>query len=127
MFCKLEVDKKTFEYLKRYLHEWRDHHDLTQIDREITAQEIEQHIVAHNCQDCKTEEALQWIRENGQSFRAYLNTIKIALITYHIAGLDTQELTWDDFCNLRTRLNEVKEDLLDTVMIEKINQTAIMS
>lgn len=126
MFCKLEVDKKTFNYLQQYFHEWREHHDLTQVDREITAKEIELHIALHNCQDHRTQEALQWIRENGQPFRSYLNTIKIALIAYHIAGLDSKELTWDDFCAMQKRLNEVKEELLDTVMVEKINQVAVM-
>jgi hypothetical protein len=123
MFCELETDRKTFDYLRRYLHEWREHHDLTRVDNEITAQEIEQHILLHNYYDKKSQEVMQWIKLNGQPFRAYLNTIKIALIAYHIAGLDTNDITWEEFCKIRERLNEVKGDLLDTVMVEKVSQS----
>lgn len=126
MFCKLEVDKKTFEYLRYYLHEWREHHDLAQIDLEITKKEIEDHIASHNYQDQRSHEVLKWIQENGQAFRSYLNTIKIALLAYHITEHDTTDIAWEDFCKLQGRLNEVKEDLLDTVLVEKVNQVPML-
>lgn len=128
MFCELETDEKTFEYIKHYIHQWQQHRSFDDMDRTITVQEIEYHIANHPSHlenGHRQAEVLNWIQTNGQTFRAYLNTIKLAFVVYHCSGNDWRDITWEEFCAIRHRLNEVKLTVLDTIMIEKATQTTV--
>jgi hypothetical protein len=63
-------------------------------------------------------EMLRWISSYGPTFRAYLNSIKLVFLTWHCMGKDFGDITWDDYCSILARLNEVKDVCIDTIVVE---------
>ena len=121
MFCQLEDDQKTFEYIRHYIQQWREHRSLGNTDNRLTAQEIEWHIThlpSHPENGERREEMLRWIHQNGKAFRAYLNTIKLVFVVYYCSGNDWKDITWDQFRDIRNKLNHIKDPVLDTIFIE---------
>lgn len=118
MFCQLETDQKTFEYVKDYLHAWQDDHniDFAITDMSLQANEIKDHL-AHSSIKGQAE-VFDWIKKNSAGFRAYLNSVKLAFVAYHCTGNDWRDITWDEFCVIRDRLNEIKNGCLDTLLLE---------
>jgi hypothetical protein len=111
MFCYLEEDYKTLEYLKLYFQE---NTNLLSIDNKIQVKEIQQHLQTH-CNYKKDYEIDNWIKENGKKFRDYLNTIKLIYFSCKILDLKFEDLTWEKFCNLERKVNSCKENILDKI------------
>lgn len=115
-FCILEKDKKTFEFLKRYILTLNQNQQTChQLDNHIQAEEIKKHLITNGYTDKNQAEILKWIKNNSQNFRDYLNSIKIAYLVCTCMDRDWNQLTWEDFCLLQDRINAQKAMILDTI------------
>lgn len=101
-----------------YIKAWNSSDDITAMDRYITTMEIQAHLQRYQSDSYDAQEALHWIAENGQAFRSYLNTLKIATVAYYSMCSDQNELTWGQFCYIHAYINKLKEGLLDTILVE---------
>ncbi len=125
MFCELEPDQKTFEYIQYYLHYYQDNQDcdFLLLDKEIQMNELQWHLDSRHLSnyEAKTKEALDWIRENAKPFRSYLNTIKMVFVVWHCMGNEWKDITWEEFCKIRNRMNDIKNVCLDTIFVEHVH------
>lgn len=116
LFCELEKDKKTFEYIKKYIQAFTNNEDSVIIDNEIQINEIHEHLLRNGLAFNNREEIIKWIKKNGKPFRNYLNSIKIIYLVWHCLGNDWNDITWDEFCKIEDNINSVKEKLLDKII-----------
>jgi hypothetical protein len=115
-FCELEKDKKTFEYFKKYLEILnREDGDCFLLDNEIQIKEIYDHLKSNGYSKDDSEEIHKWIQKNGKPFRNYLNTIKIIYVVWHCMGKIWTDITWEEFCSIEDKINEVKQRCLDNI------------
>ena len=125
MFCELEIDQKTFDYVSKYVQMWQQNcdADFCCMDQQIQADEIHWHLDQQKLQECdhtgKNLEVLHWVQENGESFRSYLNTIKLVFTVHHCNGGAWTDFTWEEFQHIQQRLNQIKNVCLDTILIEQ--------
>jgi hypothetical protein len=116
-FCKLEKDKKTFEYVKQYLLWYSQNHDnFLELDSQIQLLEIKNHLENNNYDD-RTTEMLDWIKQNSEKFRIYLNTIKIFFTVWYCSHGE-QEINWEEFCFTVDKISEIKGICLDDIMLD---------
>ena len=111
LFCVLEKDKKTYRYLLDCISYMRmkDSNSLMQLDNELQASEIAVHLKINGLSESDTTEKIRWIQKYGRGFREYLNTIKIAAITWCAKSEDKP--TWEEFCNLTEQIDSTKKYL----------------
>ncbi|MEW5814787.1 MAG: hypothetical protein AB1798_05250, partial [Spirochaetota bacterium] len=116
-FCILEKDKKTFEYFKQYVEFLETQDNACHIlDSKIQARELSEHLRINNLHpNSHDEEIANWIEENGQPFRDYLNTIKLVYVVWKCMGKDWNNISWEDFGRIEDNLNKVKAKCLDTI------------
>ncbi len=114
MFCVLEKDRKTYDYLKMViaLVNSRRLRDLQKLDADLHQHEIKLHLRLNRLPENDRQGMMEWIEEHGAGFRDYLNTIKVAAITWCNAE-QNQELTWELFERLTDWINSVKVCLDD--------------
>jgi len=66
MFCKLELDEKTFKYVKDYLHLWQtnNHQDFSLLDQQIQTDELRWHLGEKKLNNHSEEqlESIAWIK-----------------------------------------------------------------
>lgn len=115
-FCKLSHDEKTFNYFKNYVEclEKKDR-SFFNVDQEIQEEEIRNHLIFKGFLDGNEEEGIRWIEEYGKSFRNYLNTIKLVYLVWHCMEKPWILITWEEFCHLEDKINEVKDICLDKI------------
>lgn len=115
MFCVLEKDEKTYNYLKNFIihmHENRED-PLVQLDNLIQKGEIQRHLVINGYAENDKLESLNWVKSYACDFRSYLNTMKIAALYWSLSHRN-EELTWEAFCELADRIND-KKPYLDAI------------
>jgi hypothetical protein len=109
MFCRLEQDEKTYNYLKIFvkkLHEAHCTEEVSELDKNIQNEEIYTHLRLNGFSQKDTAEIINWIKNYAQKFRDYLNTIKIAALIWDAINLSIEkEPTWGDFCSLSEKIN----------------------
>jgi hypothetical protein len=107
MFCFLEKDEKTFDYMQIYLDAIRKEGepDLVKIDNSIQEKEIVQHMATNGISQSDNEQKILWIIQYGSSFRTYLNTLKLAAAFWYFYN-ETTEFTWDAFCIYIEKINK---------------------
>jgi hypothetical protein len=118
-FCELEKDEKTFNYISKYIIWYNtqlNSKDFLQLDSRIQADEIKHHLENNNYDD-KNYEILQWIKSYSKKFRIYLNTIKIVFTIWYCSG-HTELMSWDEFCSIVDRIDELKYSCLDEIMVK---------
>lgn len=85
-FSFLDCDKKSYEYSIRILnHVLEDNtKSLLSLENEIQQEEILQHFKLNNIINKKEQnlEAIRWIKQNGDPFRKYLNSLKIVVLIF---------------------------------------------
>lgn len=121
MFCELEIDQKTFDYVSKYVKLWQQDHeiDFCCLDQQIQADEIHLHLEQACDDSCNQQaEVIDWIVANSKNFRTYLNTIKLVFTIHHCSGGAWLDFTWEEFQNIQQRMNEIKDVCLDTILIE---------
>ena len=115
-FCLLDSDQKTFEYFKKYVEYLETHEgSCFDLDNEIQAGEIRNHLLRNGFALTDVNEKISWIRQNGKPFRDYLNSIKLAYIVWKCNGKDWKDIDWDAFKDLSERINRLKLVCLDTI------------
>lgn len=126
LFCKLEADKKTFDYLKEYLdflykHDNIEHRNILYIDNKIQHQELQnhlhlRHIDPNDDSQRRNEEIEIWIKDNAKPFRRYLSSIKLlACVSYTRGFKKSDDLNFFDFENLCNDINSLKDILIDHI------------
>ena len=75
-FCILEKDEKTYKHICEYYDAIVWETPLMAIDSIIQKRELENHLKRTKGTESK-EEAQNWIQENAEPFRAYLNSLKL--------------------------------------------------
>ncbi len=115
-FCLLDGDQKTFEYFKKYV-EYLERHEGScfDLDNEIQAGEIRNHLLRNGFSQDDVDEKIRWIRLNAKPFRDYLNTIKLAYVVWKCNGKDWKDIEWKDFQTLSDEINKLKLVCLDTI------------
>ena len=66
------------------------------IDNEIQYNEIKHHLRTNGFSEDNEIEMLNWIDRHGDSFRIYLNSLKIIYISWKITGNKTEDLTIEE-------------------------------
>jgi len=56
-----------------------------------------------------------WIRDNGKSFRDYLNTVKLIYLIWFCNADRGDTISWEDFCAIGDNLNNIKNTCLDSI------------
>ena len=112
LFCIIEEDEKTFILLNKYLNECHNATEAMMRDNMIQYTEIQNHILI-NCvpEEHHNHEALNWVEDNGEKFRVYLNTIKILWAAHILVKGTDAALTYDDFRGLKRNFTHVKSVL----------------
>jgi hypothetical protein len=112
VFCTIENEPKAFDIVKIYynstisLDEIEKYKAIQKIDNDLQKIEIEIHLQVNRVSDNdKSQSTLDWIKNYGKSFRIFLNTLKIALILLEYNQLDPNELSFEDFCKLKEKIN----------------------
>jgi hypothetical protein len=115
-FCELEKDQKTFMYFKKYIELVKqDDNDPSVLDNQFQISEIYEHLRLNGYSYNDSQEIHNWIKKNGKPFRNYLNTIKIVYLVWHCMEKDWEDITWEEFCKLEDKINEVKKICLDKI------------
>jgi hypothetical protein len=109
MFCILEKDEKTHDYVQLVIAHLRQGRidGLVELDNTLQNGEILHHLHLNRLPEDHGDEMLAWIENHAQGFRDYLNTIKVAALMW-IWAEETKDLAWDDFCRLADRINSLK-------------------
>ncbi|HOJ63547.1 MAG TPA: hypothetical protein PLE45_03900 [Spirochaetota bacterium] len=112
MFCLLEKNDTTFNYVKECLAflEKRDKAVLS-FDNGIQYRELFAHFQRKGINEPELQqlEAIDWINKYACDFRSYLNTIKIAASFLHYKEIKSDELSREEFekcCDAINNLNE---------------------
>lgn len=115
MFCVLEKDGKTYNYMQQVLQYIRENRidSLARLDNFIQKGEIKEHLRLNGFHEDDRLEAVNWVNRYACSFREYLNTIKVAALLWSVSHKH-DELTWDAFCALADELN-AKKTCLDAI------------
>lgn len=103
-FCYLDENYKNYEIFCNYITST----NYFIIDNKIQIDEIKKHLYINNIPIEKTnQEALNWIKENADSFRRYLDTLKIITIIWHYQGNDVKDLTFEKYLEIKNKLNKI--------------------
>jgi len=116
IFCFIEDEQKAFEIVKLYYektinikNEKDQLKELHNIDNQIQAKEINNHIYLNRIPEAECcDEKIHWINCYAHSFRSYLNTLKIIFITLYTSDTNFENLSFEDFCLLKNKINKNK-------------------
>ncbi len=116
MFSMMVKDKKTFELLKKYIIFLEySKKECISLDNKIEHDEICDYMLSNGYNNHDNIEIIDWIKNNGKSFRDYLNTIKLIYIIWHCNDTCFDSISWEEFCVLSDRLNETMDSCLETI------------
>lgn len=126
LFCKLETDKKTYNYLKEYLdflsvYKDFEKRNILYIDNKIQHQELHEHLKSRfinpdDQSERRNNEVEFWIKDNAKPFRQYLSSIKLlACVSYTNGFKSSLELKFEDFERLCNQFNSLKDVLIDHI------------
>ncbi len=116
MFSIFVKDRKTFELVQKYIvHLKQNGCNCTNIDNLIEMDEIKNWLKAVSADDHDNEAIANWIKDNGKSFRDYLNTVKLIYLVWFCSGGQTETISWEDFCTIGEKLNNMKNSCLDSI------------
>ena len=115
-FCIIENEQKAFEIVKAYNKRTLECKTedcklkaLHNLDNEIQSKEIETHILINKIpEEGVIFNQLQWVEKYGESFRSYLNTLKIIFVSLKAKNTDFNSLDFEDFCLFKDRINNNK-------------------
>jgi len=115
-FCHLEKDQKTFRLILMYLEHFKyNSGSCLKLDNTIQWEEIKHHLYINGMTEDNQQEIHKWIAEHSQSFRSYLNTVKIAAMVLLSQGMTKETLSWECYCDMEDQLNLLKENCLDSI------------
>lgn len=116
MFAALEKNRKTFQLVQKYIeHLSRENSSCTKLDNHIEMDEIREWLENISADAHDNEAIALWIRENGKSFRDYLNTVKLIYLVWFCMGNRSDNLSWEEFCAIGDNLNIIKNTCLDSI------------
>lgn len=116
MFALLEKNKKTFLLVQKYIERLGENScSCITLDNNIQMDEIRSWLESLASDDRDTEAVNQWIEKNGQSFRNYLNTIKLIYTIWFCTTDHKRKLSWEEFCLIGDNLNILKNTCLDSI------------
>lgn len=98
LFCIIEEDEKTFDYLTKYVTNCHNETETRILDNTLHIIEMQQHILSKCIPDeHANHEALNWVEDNGVRFRLYLNSIKILWVSHILLRGPAAKLTFEEF------------------------------
>ena len=116
MFSVLEKNKKTFEIVQKYIVYLKQNDcSCTNIDNIIEMDTIKDWLKDISADDHDNMAISAWIKQNGKSFRDYLNTIKLIYLIWFCTRGQSETITWEDFCSIGDNLNHKKNTCLDSI------------
>lgn len=116
MFSVMEKNRKTFELVRRYIVYLKENNcTCTSLDNHIEMVEIKNWLKKVSAEDHDNEAIANWIRDNGKSFRDYLNTVKLIYLIWFCTGSHKETISWEDFCKIGDNLNNIKNTCLDSI------------
>jgi len=114
-FCIIENEQKAFDIVKLYYIKTHGSSEndqlkiLHNLDNEIQFHEISTHCYLNGTPEHeRLQEHINWINAYGASFRSYLNTLKILFLTLDAAHTNFEDLTFEEFCKIKDRINDHK-------------------
>lgn len=115
-FCYLEKDRKTFEYFKEYL-QYLDtsNKNCLYLDNKLQIIEMENHLNRNGYNSNDLEATIEWVKNNAEGFRSYLNTIKLVYIVWKCMGNNWENFNWESFVKIEDNINNLKSKCLDTI------------
>ena len=115
-FCYLEKDKKTFEYFKEYLrHLESSTSSCFILDNQIQVREMCDHLYSNGYTVDDDGAVIEWVKNNAENFRNYLNTIKLVYVVWKCMGNTWDDINWDNFIRIEDNINQLKSTCLDTI------------
>ena len=126
LFCKLENDQKTYDYLKQYLDFLYENKSLNTksilfLDNMIQHQELHMHLYTkmidpNEDSERKHKEVEEWIKTNAKNFRQYLSSIKLFACIANLKGYEKgDDLSIENFNSLCDSINGLKDILIDHI------------
>lgn len=114
--CFVENEQKAYDIVKLYHTQTKDISEeeqivraLTVLDNEIQKKEIKTHCFLNDIsRDDRQNESLLWIQNYGESFRVYLNTLKIIFLALKANSIDINEISFEYFCHFKDRMNKYR-------------------
>ncbi|MDA3809143.1 MAG: hypothetical protein PF518_02320 [Spirochaetaceae bacterium] len=112
----MEKNKKTFDLVQKYIvHLEKNNHSCIYLDNNIEMDEIKNWLKGISADDHDNNAIANWIKQNGKSFRNYLNTIKLVYLIWFCSGHQSCQMSWEDFCTIGDNLNNIKNTCLDSI------------
>jgi len=116
MFAVLEKNKKTFLLVQKYINHLTENScSCINLDNHIQMEEIRLWLEKISADDRDNRAVSEWIRQNGKSFRDYLNTIKLIYTIWFCSRDHSRPLSWEEFCAIGDNLNILKDTCLDSI------------
>ncbi len=116
MFSVLEKNRKTYEMVRKYISHLKEKNcTCTNLDNHIEMDEIRNWLKEISAEDHDNEAIALWIRDNGKSFRDYLNTVKLIYLIWFCSADHRENISWEDFCTIGDNLNNIKYTCLDSI------------
>lgn len=116
MFSVLEKNRKTYLLVQKYIMYLRKNNcTCTNLDNHIEMDEIKTWLREISADDHDNGAIADWIRENGKSFRNYLNTVKLIYMIWVCTPGRRETISWEDFCLIGDNLNNIKNSCLDSI------------
>ena len=116
MFTVMEKNKKTYELVQKYINHLQENNcSFTDLDNHIEMDEIKNWLKEISADDHDNIAIANWIKNNGKSFRDYLNTVKLIYLVWFCTYDHRVNISWEDFCSIGDNLNNMKNTCLDSI------------
>ena len=116
MFSVLEKNNKTYQLVQKYIMYLRENNcSCINLDNHIEMDEIKNWLKEISADDHDNSAISEWIRNNGKSFRDYLNTVKLIYLIWFCHTDRGDTISWEDFCAIGDNLNNIKNTCLDSI------------
>lgn len=119
-FSYLEKDEKTYNHVKAYYEAMKKGINCYSIDCVLQKHELEDHL--KRCRkEHDQEEQLNWINQNAEKFRSYINSLKtVALLAYVGSEIHHHnDFIFDLFCSYVDLYDKEKKIIVDTIRINE--------
>jgi len=119
-FSKLEKDDRTFSHVLLYYVAIVDKKSLMPVDMLIQERELKEHLKRCRLKETDLANCTNWIEDNHEAFRAYINTLKaFTLFIYMENRLEYREkVIWEIFCRMVDVFNEEKDIIMETIRLQ---------
>ncbi|MBI9100056.1 MAG: hypothetical protein JEY91_16360 [Spirochaetaceae bacterium] len=116
MFSVMEKNRKTYQLVQKYIdHLSENNCSCTNLDNHIEMDEIKKWLKEISADDHDNAAIAEWIKNNGKSFRTYLNTVKLIYMIWFCTTDRRETISWEDFCSIGDNLNNIKNTCLDSI------------